>query len=112
MATDPARRLRSATVASPSRDPTGTDLPEYHRPRCHGTFARCRPGDTPSKVGTSMLSASEPACEGSRMHDLEQSGFSEFDRWLALAHRTRELLDAVLGEGVLPDGGAAYLSDR
>ncbi len=45
------------------------------------------------------------------MHDLEQSGFSEFDRWLALAHRTRELLDAVLGDGVLPDGGAAYLSD-
>jgi hypothetical protein len=46
------------------------------------------------------------------MHDLEQSGFSEFDRWLALAHRTRELLDAALGEGSLPDGGAAYLSDR
>jgi hypothetical protein len=45
------------------------------------------------------------------MHDLEQSGFSEFDRWLALAHRTRELLDAAIGEGVLPDGGAAYLSD-
>ena len=46
------------------------------------------------------------------MHDLEQSGFSEFDRWLALAHRTRELLDTVLGEGALPDGGAAYLADR
>jgi len=46
------------------------------------------------------------------MHDLHQSGFSEFDRWLALAHRTRELLDAVVGEGVLPDGGAAYLSDQ
>jgi hypothetical protein len=46
------------------------------------------------------------------MHDLEQSGFSEFDRWRALAHRTRELLDAVIGEGALPDGGAAYLSDR
>src|SRR6476661_206420 len=45
------------------------------------------------------------------MHDLEQSGFSEFDRWLALAHRTRELFDAVIGDGVLPDGGAAYLSD-
>jgi hypothetical protein len=45
------------------------------------------------------------------MHDLEQSGFSEFDRWLALAHRTRELLDAVIGDGVLPDGGAAYLAD-
>jgi hypothetical protein len=59
-----------------------------------------------------MLSASEPAREASRMHDLEQSGFSEFDRWLALAHRTRELLDSVLGDGVLPDGGAAYLADR
>ncbi len=46
------------------------------------------------------------------MHDLEQSGFSEFDRWLALAQRTRELLDVVLGEGTLPDGGAAYLADE
>jgi hypothetical protein len=46
------------------------------------------------------------------MHELEQSGFSEFDRWLALAHRTRELLDAAIGEGELPDGGAAYLSDE
>jgi hypothetical protein len=46
------------------------------------------------------------------MHDLEQSGFSEFDRWRALAHRTRVLLDAVIGDGVLPDGGAAYLADR
>lgn len=46
------------------------------------------------------------------MHDLEQSGFSEFDRWLALARRTRELLDAALGEGELPDGGADYLADR
>jgi hypothetical protein len=46
------------------------------------------------------------------MQDLEQSGFSEFDRWHALAHRTRELLDAVLGDGALPDGGADFLSDR
>ena len=46
------------------------------------------------------------------MRDLEHSGFSEFDRWLALAHRTRELLDAAIGEGELPDGGAAYLSDE
>jgi len=46
------------------------------------------------------------------MHDLEQSGFSEFDRWLDLAHRTRELLDVVIGDGALPDGGAAYLSDQ
>ncbi|HET7702590.1 MAG TPA: hypothetical protein VFK35_04270 [Candidatus Limnocylindrales bacterium] len=46
------------------------------------------------------------------MRDLEQSGFSEFDRWHALARRTRELLDAALGDGVLPDGGADYLADR
>ena len=46
------------------------------------------------------------------MHDLQQSGFSEFDRWRALAHRTRELFDALIGDGVLPDGGAAYLADR
>src|SRR4051812_48821886 len=46
------------------------------------------------------------------MHDLEQSGFAQFDRWLALAHRTRELLDAAMGDGALPDGGAAYLSDE
>jgi hypothetical protein len=46
------------------------------------------------------------------MHDLEQSGFSEFDRWHALARRTRELLDAVMGDGALPDGGADYLADR
>src|SRR4051794_15478756 len=46
------------------------------------------------------------------MHDLGQSGFAEFDRWLALAHRTRELLDAAIGDGTLPDGGAEYLADR
>jgi hypothetical protein len=46
------------------------------------------------------------------MSDIEQSGFSEFDRWLALARRTRELLDVALGDGELPAGGADYLSDR
>ena len=46
------------------------------------------------------------------MSDIERSGFSEFDRWLALARRTRELLDAALDGGALPDGGADYLSDR
>lgn len=46
------------------------------------------------------------------MRDLEQSGFSEFDRWLALAQRTRELLDAAVADGGLPDGGADYLADR
>ncbi len=46
------------------------------------------------------------------MSDIERSGFSEFDRWLGLAKRTRELLDAALGDGELPAGGADYLSDR
>src|SRR4029079_12885596 len=46
------------------------------------------------------------------MRDLEQSGFSEFDRWSAIAQRTRELLDAAIAEGGLPDGGADYLADR
>src|SRR3954452_18545962 len=46
------------------------------------------------------------------MTDIEQSGFSEFDRWLGLARRTRELLDALIGDGELPAGGADYLADR
>jgi hypothetical protein len=46
------------------------------------------------------------------MTEFEQSGFSEFDRWLALAKRTRELLDVAIGAGELPDGGADYLADR
>jgi len=46
------------------------------------------------------------------MSDIERSGFSEFDRWLGLAKRTRELLDAAIGDGELPAGGAAYLADR
>jgi hypothetical protein len=59
-----------------------------------------------------MLEASEPAAEDSRMHDLEPSGFNEFDQWLALAQRTRELLDVAVADGELPDGGADYLADR
>ena len=46
------------------------------------------------------------------MSEIERSGFSEFDRWLGLAKRTRELLDAAIGEGELPAGGAEYLADR
>jgi hypothetical protein len=46
------------------------------------------------------------------MHDLEPSGFAEFDQWLGLARRTRELLDAAMADGELPDGGADYLADR
>ncbi len=46
------------------------------------------------------------------MSDIAQSGFSEFDRWLSLARRTRELLAAAIDEGSLPAGGADYLADR
>ena len=45
------------------------------------------------------------------MSEIEQSGFSHFDQWLALVRRTRELLDAAIDEGGLPAGGADYLSD-
>ena len=45
------------------------------------------------------------------MADIEQSGFSEFDRLLAIARRTRELLDAFLDDGHLPTGGADFLAD-
>jgi hypothetical protein len=44
------------------------------------------------------------------MADIEQSGFSEFDRLLVIVRRTRELLDAFLGEGGLPTGGADFLA--
>jgi hypothetical protein len=43
------------------------------------------------------------------MAQFDGSGFSELDRLLELVGRTRELLDAVAGEGQLPEGGAAYL---
>ena len=46
------------------------------------------------------------------MNDIEQSGFSEFDGWRALARRTRELLDAVILDGGLPAGGADFIADR
>lgn len=46
------------------------------------------------------------------MSEIEQSGFSEFDRWLDLVARTRELLGSVLDQGELPAGGADYLADR
>jgi hypothetical protein len=45
------------------------------------------------------------------MSEIEQSGFSQFDQWLALVRRTRELLDGAVGEGGLPEGGADYLAD-
>jgi hypothetical protein len=43
------------------------------------------------------------------MADLDGSGFSQFDRLLDLVRRTRELLDTVVGDGVLPEEGAAFL---
>jgi hypothetical protein len=46
------------------------------------------------------------------MRDIEHSGFSELDRLLELIRRTRELLDAVVDGGVLPDGGAAFIAER
>lgn len=46
------------------------------------------------------------------MSEIEQSGFFEFDEWLGLARRTRELLAAAVHEGGLPAGGADYLADR
>jgi hypothetical protein len=46
------------------------------------------------------------------MQDLHESGFSEFDQWIALARRTRELFDAAIADGELPADGAAYLADR
>ncbi|HET9456602.1 MAG TPA: hypothetical protein VFO78_04630 [Candidatus Limnocylindrales bacterium] len=46
------------------------------------------------------------------MSEIEQSGFGEVDRWLGLIRRTRELLDAAVDAGRLPDGGADYLADR
>jgi hypothetical protein len=45
------------------------------------------------------------------MADLGSTGFSHFDRLMTIVQRTRELLDAVAGDGQLPDGGAAYLAD-
>lgn len=46
------------------------------------------------------------------MRDIGHSGFSELDRLLELVRRTRELLDTVVDEGALPDGGAAFLAER
>jgi hypothetical protein len=44
------------------------------------------------------------------MSDIEQSGFSEFDGWRALARRTRELLDAAVLDRALPAGGADFIA--
>jgi hypothetical protein len=44
------------------------------------------------------------------MPDLEPSGFSQVDHLLRLVQRTRELLDAMVSGGGLPEGGADYLA--
>jgi len=44
------------------------------------------------------------------MTDLEPTGFPQFDRLLAIVRGTRAVLDAVIGEGELPHGGADYLA--
>jgi hypothetical protein len=46
------------------------------------------------------------------MREIAQSGFGEFDRWVDLIRRTRELLDVAMDDGRLPAGGADYLADR
>jgi hypothetical protein len=46
------------------------------------------------------------------MDEFEHSGFAEIDRLLDLVRTTRELLDAVVDEGGLPSGGAAFLAER
>ena len=43
------------------------------------------------------------------MPNIDGSGFTQFDRLLELVRRTRELLDTVVDEGGLPEGGAAYI---
>jgi hypothetical protein len=45
------------------------------------------------------------------MAGLGNSGFSQFDRLVAVVRRTRELLDAVAADGTLPSGGADFLAD-
>ncbi len=45
------------------------------------------------------------------MAELGNSGFSQFDRLVAVVRRTRELLDAVAADGALPSGGADFLAD-
>jgi hypothetical protein len=44
--------------------------------------------------------------------EIEQSGFFQFDSWLGLVRRTRELLAAAIDDGGLPAGGADYIADR
>jgi hypothetical protein len=60
-------------------------------------------------LGHRREAAKTDGTSGRSMAELDGSGFSQFDRLLDLVRRTRELLDTVVGDGVLPDEGAAYL---
>ena len=46
------------------------------------------------------------------MARLEPSGYREFDRILDLARRTREVMEAAVLDGVLPDGAEDLLADE
>jgi hypothetical protein len=46
------------------------------------------------------------------MHEIESSGFAEFDRLALLFRRTRELLDVTATTGALPEGGSDVLADE
>lgn len=45
------------------------------------------------------------------MADIDGTGFAELDAVLGLVKRTREVLDAAVADGELPEDGADYLAD-
>ena len=94
------RPCREPSARGPCEPVDGRADPRwrYHRTECHATFAPCRgERDRRSSARHDALGSDPPEAA---MSDIEQSGFSEFDRWRALARRTRELLDAAIGERV------------
>jgi hypothetical protein len=46
------------------------------------------------------------------MSQIDRSGYREFDRILDLARRTREVMEAAVLDGVLPDGAEDILADE
>jgi len=46
------------------------------------------------------------------MSELDRSGYREFDRVLDLARRTREVIEAAVLDGALPDGAEELLADE
>jgi hypothetical protein len=46
------------------------------------------------------------------MSELDRSGYREFDRILDLARRTREVIEAAVIDGALPDGAGDLLADE